>query len=236
MRGTIFQKVYVVNTFLFSKLWYVAHVVKLDSKILNGILKKALNFVYAGENERPVNQLNFRNKAQGGLGLINPIVKAKTFLVKNMIKDFINYDTDINDDYVINGLYGYTEIFKDMYLQDMADTPVKEIYEYLMIDILEKNGSLIPSRNEKKTNNVKWNISWKNLKMLKGVNAEEKEFIWKVIQDMVPVGRRIHRCNVEKRCLKRLTSGQECQEIPDLSHALFECESMEYIWRYEKYM
>ena len=56
--------------------------VKLDSKILNGILKKALNFVYAGENERPVNQLNFRNKAQGGLGLINPIVKARHFWLR----------------------------------------------------------------------------------------------------------------------------------------------------------
>ena len=182
--------------------------------------------MYAGENERPVNQINFRNKAQGGLGLINPIVKAKLLLVKNMLKDFINYDTDINDAYVVEGLYGYSELFKDIYLQDMAVRPVKEIYEYLMKEILEKNGSLIPSRNEKKTDNVKWNISWKNLKILSGVNAEEKEFVWKVIQDMVPVGRRIHKKNVERRCLKVLPSGNECQVIPDLRHVFFECESM----------
>ena len=30
MRGTLFQKVYVVNTFLFSKLWYVCQAVKLE--------------------------------------------------------------------------------------------------------------------------------------------------------------------------------------------------------------
>ena len=146
------------------------------------------------------------------------------------MKDFINYDTDINDEYVVEGLYGYTGLFKDIFLQDMAGKPVKEIYEYLMIEILEKNGSLIPSRNEKKTSNVKWKNSWKNLKILGGVNAEEKEFIWKVVQDMVPVGKRIHRKNVEKRCLKVLPSGQDCQEIPDLSHALVECESMKDIF------
>ena len=138
MRGTIFQKIYVVNTFLFSKLWYVAQVVKLDKKILDNLLKKALNFVYAGENERPVNKVNFRKREQGGLGLINPIIKAKALMIKNMMKDFINYDTDINDEYVVEGLYGYTELFKEVFLQDMAGKPVKDIYEYLIVIFFTK--------------------------------------------------------------------------------------------------
>ena len=85
--------------------------------------------------------------------------------------------------------------------------------------------------------NVKWNISWKNLKILSGVNAEEKEFVWKVIQDMVPVGRRIHKKNVERRCLKVLPSGNECQVIPDLRHVFFLMREHErFVLCYEKYM
>ena len=47
VRGTIFQKVYYVNTYLFSKLWFTSQVFKLDEKIINKMLSKALNFIYS---------------------------------------------------------------------------------------------------------------------------------------------------------------------------------------------
>ena len=82
--GTIFQKAYYVNTYLFSKIWYLAQCFKLDEKMLDKILAKALDFIYAGENERPVRSLNFRPTERGGLGLTHPKIKAKAFLIKNM--------------------------------------------------------------------------------------------------------------------------------------------------------
>ena len=85
IKWTIFQKVYFVNTYLFSKLWYTAQCFKMDVKMLNKILSKALDFIYAGENEKPVRPLNFRDKLSGGLGLINPIVKAKALLIKKHV-------------------------------------------------------------------------------------------------------------------------------------------------------
>ena len=65
-----------------------------------------------------------------------------------------------------------------------------------------------------------------NFKLLKGINAEEKVFIWKVIQDMLPIGRRIHRKNAEKRCLIELYDGSKCLVIPDLKHSLIQCEGV----------
>ena len=50
VKGTIFQKVYFVNTYLFSKLWYISQCFKLDDKILDKMLGKAFEFIYAGEN------------------------------------------------------------------------------------------------------------------------------------------------------------------------------------------
>ena len=43
---------------------------------------------------------------------------------------------------------------------------------------------------------------------------------------MLPVGRRIHRPNVEKRCLN-LIGNQECQIIPDIEHKMIECPAKE---------
>ena len=224
MRGTIHQKVYVVNTFLFSKLWYVSQTVKLDKKILEKMLKKSLDFIYAGENERPVRAINFRDSKEGGLGLIEPVTKAKALLVKNMMKDFVKYECEIDDEYMKSNIYGYFQDFERIYYEGLSTSTVKEIYKFLMKNVLENNGSLIPSRNEKKTENVKWSVTWKNLKMLQGVTPEEKDFAWKVSQDMLPVGKRIHR-NVEKRCLRKIRN-EECQVIPDIYHVLMECESI----------
>ena len=51
---------------------------------------------------------------------------------------------------------------------------------------------------------------------------EEKEYAWKVTQDMVELGKKIHR-KTDKRCLKKFTSGEEYEDIPDLFHALMDC-------------
>ena len=90
------QSVYYVNTYLFSKIWFIAQCFKIEKKVLDQILAKALAFIYAGENERPIRPLNFRDKMIGGLGLINPIFKAKAMLLKNMYREFTELKGNIN--------------------------------------------------------------------------------------------------------------------------------------------
>ena len=230
MRGTIHQKVYVVNTFLFSKLWYVSQVVKMVKKSLEKILARALAFIYGGENERPVRALNFREKEEGGLGLTCPIMKAKALLVKNMIKDFLKYDCEMDDGYMMDNIYGYYDDFKNIFMIGLAFEPVKVIYKYFVREIVEKNGSSIPSRNEKRNENIKWKVTWKNLNLVKGITAEEKTFSWKMAQDVLAVGKRIHR-NVEKRCLRKMMNDYECQVIPDIMHHIADCEAVRDVFR-----
>ena len=213
IKGTIFQKAYFVNTYLFSKLWYSAQCFKIDKKILENILSKALKFIYAGENEMPVRPLNFRSKSLGGIGLINPILKSKALLIKNMYKDFLEYDCSINDEYIVSNLYGYPQEFVKIYKDGLATAPVKLIYNFILKDLIYVNESLIPSRNERKSANVKWSLAWKNLTIMKGLIAEEKCFAWKVQQDMLAIGVRIHRQNAERRCLTGLDGNQLCLEV-----------------------
>ena len=191
MRGNIMQRVYFANTYLLSKLWYTSQVFKLEEKTVNKMLNRVLQFIYTGENERPVRAVNFRMKEQGGLGLIHPVWKARAFLVKNMIKEYLN--TENNEDSIkIEKVYGYTEDMESVINAEIGKD-VKSIYNHLMKSILEKNGSLIPSRNEKKVSGIKWNLEWKNQNLVKGITGSERVFVWKCTQDMLEVGDRIHR-------------------------------------------
>ena len=223
IKGTILQKVYFVNTFLLSKLWYTAQSFKINVKILNKILSKSLDFIFAGENEKPVRPLNFRDKQLGGLGLINPSVKSKAFLIKNMFKDFVELDCNIDDVWSIDSFYGYPKDFVRVFKNGLATAQVRQIYDFLLKDVIYKNETLIPSRNEKKSLNVKWGVAWQNFSSMKGLTASEKCFAWKVQQDMLPVGVRIHRINAERRCLAFVADNQ-CFEIQTLEHCFSTCE------------
>ena len=51
-------------------------------------------------------------------------------------------------------------------------------------------------------------------------------FIWKLQQDMLPVGARLHRRNAEKRCLEELASNRTCLALQTREHVFIECESV----------
>ena len=120
-----------------------------------------------------------------------------------MIKDFKENNGDLAEWWNSNHLYGHSKEFFEVASNDLLNATVKEIYHFLLADLIFKNGYLVPSRNEKKEG-TKWSLVWKNLKILKGLSAEEKCFAWKLTQDMLPVGVRIHRRNLERRCLAEL--------------------------------
>ena len=54
-----------------------------------------------------------------------------------------------NDDWIVNSFYGYNEDFVRIYQEGLSTAPVKETYNHLLQDFICKNGSLIPSRNDK---------------------------------------------------------------------------------------
>ena len=135
----------------------------------------------------------------------------------------------INDPYVARNLYGYSEEFVRIYTEGLALAPVKEIYNFLLKDVLYRNGSLIPSRNEKKSENIKWSVVFTNMSNIKGLTPDEKSFAWKISQDLLPVGARLHRKNAERKCLVNLGNDRICQELQTLEHFFVKCERVKSI-------
>ena len=219
-KGTILQKIYIVNKILFSKLWYLSQNFKMDEKNMEKILSKACSFIYSGENERPIRPLNFRPKNKGGLGLINPLVKAKAFLMKSMMKDFADLDFDRGK---INQVHGWNRDFRIVFEKLGTQTDIKIIYDELLTRFIYRNGSLIPSRNEKNKRGVKWKNAWQNLTILRGLNPTETCFAWKLTQDMVEVGRRKHRKGAVRGCGRIGDDSRLCNVLETLEHCVMEC-------------
>ena len=221
-RGTIFQKVSIVNTYLFSKIWYLSQAFQMNHKDLEKVTSRALNFIYAGENERPIRPLNFRKKGQGGVGLIHPRIKSEAFLIKGLGKSRIGQGNLIKE--------VPKEIRKDFEMiqrEGILFEGVGEIYNRLLNKIIYKNMSLIPSRNERRVRGVRWRSTWRNLGIMQGLDPEEKCLAWKISQDMVDVGQRRHRAGAKKNCQRILDSGEECGQLETLQHCLLDCAQIQ---------
>ena len=67
---------------------------------------------------------------------------------------------------------------------------------------------------------------WKNVENIKGLNAREAEFDWKLTQDMLAIGSRVHRANEDKEC-KNNIDGDVCRDIPDITHTFITCKGIE---------
>ena len=125
----------------------------------------------------------------------------------------------------VDSLYGFKNDFKRVLNSGVDFKNIKQIYEQLMNDVCFRNGSLVPSRAEKRTTGVKWKIAWKNLQQTRGVTAQEKYFQWQVQQDMLPIGDRLHRPGAEKRCLSVLENDNYCSQISTRQHMFLSCPS-----------
>ena len=225
LKGTLLQKVYFVNTFCLTKLNYISQAFKMDTKHLEEIKKLSLKFIYAGENERPTSNVNYRKISEGGIGLVEAELKSKSLLYKSVLKEIRERNIVLKSNELDGDIYGADEVIIQFIKEGKMNLTSKEIYDKLVYNLLRRNTSLIPSRIEKKVSNVKWSNSYHNYKYLSEVDPREKELLFRVIQDLVPVAARLHQKS-DKRCLRLLHNNTICVQTADKEHFLQQCDSM----------
>ena len=223
MKGSLMQKSYFVNVFCLTKLNYICQVFRLQPKHCAEIKKFILKFIYCGENERPVQSLNFRKASSCGLNIVDPEIKASSLLTKTSMREIKSRGISLVGNLLTENIYGQSNVLLDYLKAGQDNLSSKQIYDDLLLKSVSVNGSLIPTRIEKKVLGVKWSFSYKNFHNLKFVTSLEKEFAWKMIQDLVPVNGRLHRKNSDKRCLREIQRNVLCGFIQDRSHAFISC-------------
>ena len=221
MRGTLYQKAFFCNTYCFSKMNYLGQAFEMEKKHLDEIKTKALAFMYAGFNERPVQVLNFRKKSDGGLSLHHPHLKAKSLLLKNMYRECVERNIQYAGGHFSENMYGPKNELAEL-IDGNIEMKSKEIYRYLRENLVRVNSSLIPSRIERKMMGVQWSRSFRNMNSALRISPEERQFQFMIIQDILPVNGRLNRKNSDKRCSRSL-NGAKCVEVQDRLHFFVTC-------------
>ena len=224
IRGTVLQKTQYANTYLLSKVWYVAQSIRLKEAMLKELDQKVTKFIYAGQNERPVRALFYRPKEVGGLQLICVSTKARSFMVKSMARE--REDMDAGD--IEGTIYGDEKDLNRILSSDINRDNIREIYALLLQDKIGTMDNLIKSRSETRNPRINWREAWTNWSKLGGVSAEVKYFAWSLIQDMLFVPSRNHRGDKNKDCKSlvynmSLNEMEICGDFGDLQHTLTKC-------------
>ena len=83
---TLHQRVAYANTCLLSKLWYISHVYPLKENHAQNVNKVLFLYIWGGRYEPVKRSVLYRAKDQGGLAVINCLLKSKTLMLNTFIK------------------------------------------------------------------------------------------------------------------------------------------------------
>ena len=229
VRGTLLQKVYFLNTFIYSKLTYLAQVFILDEDIVKNITRKAHNFLYRGEFERPVAAVNFRSKEFLGLGLVHLPTKCKSLIMRTMFKEFLSKNIKLINGDFSECIYGHKgELLK--LLEAFQEVPTaKELYQRFLEKVIFRRDNLLPSRMEKKYFGICWKKAYKNYKEAKFLNPKEKEFYFRFVHDLLHIGARKHVKGSDKTC-RRHDLGLKCNDLETRIHFFMQCPPVHNIY------
>ena len=222
IRGTLLQKVYFLNTYIFSKLTYLAQVFILDEEIIKNISRKAHNLLYRGELERPVAAVNFRPKELLGLGLVHLPTKCKSLIMHTMFKEFRMKNMQVVNGSYSEFLYGHKAELLQL-VQTFTESPsAKELYHLFLKRVIYRGDNLIPSRMEKKYSDVTWQKAFINFKGGKFLNPKEREFYFRFVHDLLHLGARKHLKGSDKTC-RRHDLGLKCAALETRLHFFMQC-------------
>ena len=229
VRGTLLQKVYFLNTFIFSKLTYLAQVFILDEEVIKNITRKAHNFLYRGEYERPVAAVNFRSKEFLGLGLVHLPTKCKSLIMRTMFKEFLKKKIILINGDFSEFIYGHKGDLLEL-LKSYQELPsAKELYQCFLKGVIFRGDNLLPSRMEKKYLGTVWTKAYKNYKEIKFLNPKEKEFYFRFVHDLLHLGARKHVKGADKTC-RRHDLGLKCNDLETRSHFFMQCPPVHNIY------
>ena len=226
-RLNIIQKIWHVNMFVLSRLWYLAQVF-LPSAATSQYVEKYIGYyIWKGHQYRiSRDQLRLKNE-RGGLNLVNVALKCKALFIKNLILDFTGEGDKFNNDFLQdlknkNNINTFPTFMRPSvvqiqgYDQNMMNSnhfySSKNIYSYLLESI-----NYVPTVT---VNNLQiiWSQAWKNIH--KFVPIEWREMVYLFVNQALPTAERLfrHGRSVSNVCPK-------CGQVDTARHRLISCRN-----------
>lgn len=224
----IFQKTWILNYLILSKLWYLSQVYPPNNCHIAQIKTFCRNFIFKGVGIFKVclNQL-YLNVEKGGLALIDAESKMKSLFIKNILQ---RDQSSRRDDFMIMQEHSSTVtrntrewIRMGLDIENLGmDLTCKRIYTFL----LDKQN--IAPNIVKKYPNKSWDICWKNLNS-NFISSEEKHFLFLFLNETIAT-----KCKLFDKKISGTVNNlcEFCGGIDTLEHRIKLCANSKNIWEW----
>lgn len=224
----IFQKTWILNYLILSKLWYLSQVYPPNNSHIANIKTICRNFIFKGVGIFRVclNQL-YLDVTKGGLALIDAENKMKSLFIKNILHRDQNGK---KDDFIIAQAHSRSinrnarEWIREALdiEKTIDDCTSKKIYNYL----LSKHN--ISPKIEKKHPQKSWDLCWQNLSS-NFISSEEKHYLFLMLNETIATKSKLY----EKKIAGSINSLCEvCGRTDTLEHRIKSCKNSKVIWEW----
>lgn len=222
-RLNIIQKVWHINLFILSKVWYTAQVLPAFKKNTQTIEKYIGFYLWKGLPYRVAReQLRMPTKS-GGLGLLDVYKKSTALLLRTLKRDFVPGSDPFNHAYIVHlrqggGFRNFPAYLRTScgLLDSLPDNlySAKHIYQYLLSD-----NAHVPAIQIKEPL-LPWARIWKNVS-IKCIPSAWKSWAYLAMNDAIATGERLQRHGraVDPNCPK-------CHQLDTISHRLIMCPDL----------
>ena len=232
----IYQKAIIVNSTITSKIWYTSHIYPLTMDHAREMNTNIFQYIWNSKANPLKRDVLYMKRNEGGIGLINIHVKAKSIFVNTIMKIFLISSIKSMIKYYL--AVGLNNIFGLNVLPDMIARRNTPYYEYAM-DIINLCTShkdfpnmnsrivyeilmpMIKPKIEDEYPLYDWKSIWNNISF-KFVHVNDRPVIFKYMHEILPNNKRLHQI--------RLGDNAQCRfcEVEDSNiHRFYYCYKMQ---------
>lgn len=227
-RLNIFQKVWVLNYLILSKLWYLSQIFPPNNVHVAELKTISRNFIFKGIGLFKVSLAQlYLDVDKGGIFLIDVESKTKSLFIKNILfgcqnsgKDNFMISQKNNPCLTRNAREWLTCAITDKNFTDMGTS--YKIYNYLL------SIQNIKPKIVEKYPTLDWESRWNNLNK-KFISSEEKHSLYLIFNDIVPTKVKLLSCKVKGVDNNVCTL---CGKEDTLEHRIKKCQKNEEIWNW----
>lgn len=224
----IYQKAFILNTYVLSKLWYIAQIFPPNNKHIAEIRKICFKFLWQGYFYSVAKIELYLPIYKGGLGLEDVESKTKSLFIKNLL--FAKNASPSVDEYMIaqNHNRHLTRNAREWICLSIELKPRKVLntsklfYNYF-IDQLN-----IKPRMQTELPNLDWETIFENLDK-KFISSNAKTYLFSVLNELIPTRSKMYRHKIagidSPICLL-------CGNLDSITHRIKSCGSSAVIWNW----
>lgn len=223
----LFQKVWILNSFILSKIWYLAQVFAPNLNHIALIYSSCTMFIWNNQFFKVARNQLFLDVEKGGVGLIDIALKTKALFIKNIL--FAKTDNDVTTDQFMLEQFQNTSLTKNTrdWLCDASRlsnethlTSTKLIYSFL-----QNEKPFVPKIMEENPD-LDWHLIWENVNK-NFLSSYSRETLFLALNDVICTKSKQYRNNVvgvsSDTC-------DFCNYIDTVEHRIKHCTSTAPVW------